>query len=99
VEAAEGEDGHGVLLRHGEPPRYDAEMGDYWWMLIPGIAIWVVLLIALFTRPPKGVCPHCRHHAGLLEGHCADVDHNNGWSSTTCRCDDDYHRTIQLIPK
>ena len=81
---------------HETTPRYTAGMGDFWWLLIPGVTMWVVLLIALFARPGKDQCPRCRHHAGLLEGHCSEVDHNNGWSSTQCRCEDDYHRTVEL---
>ena len=73
-------------------------MGDYWWLLLIGAGMWSVLLVCsyLHLRHPESnpdACPQCQHEAGLDDRrkHCPEQDDYNGWSSSRCRCQNDYH--------
>lgn len=71
-------------------------MGDHWWLILVGSAIWTSLLIAAYRhwRHPRAnpdACPRCEHECGVDGTHCENVDHDNGWSSSPCRCQHDFH--------
>lgn len=73
-----------------------ATMGDHWWLILVGAAIWTPMLIAAYRhlRNPKtnpDACPRCKHECGVDGTHCENVDDDNGWSSSRCRCQNDYH--------
>lgn len=69
-------------------------MGDHWWVFMLGVGMLSVMLYCAFTyKPDPEACPRCHHEDGLnAQGtRCAGVDDNNGWSTHTCTCQNDYH--------
>jgi hypothetical protein len=69
-------------------------MGERWYLLVAGGAIWAPMIyaaIAHFRKPVAGGCPRCSHSCGVDGKHCEHVDDNNGWSSDRCQCQHDWH--------